>query len=240
MSSEVTIKTIGFEGAHRVGKGVQMDLLAEELNSAGIPTLIVRGDGSRTGRGSTPGDPYSEWWMDVNGYLRNSDTDKSLWNHTSYRLARELLVYRDRVLPKIVREMDQRYGVLLVDRSILSRTMIPRELNPDARSIELYPEAARGYFGHQKGRKLNEYDVCPDIIIELVAPKEALLERIEPGDPKAEFRRRLIEDRYDWYLNAIQYIPEDLQARVYRVDSSLAIDEVQANIRSIVSSRLNI
>lgn len=237
---EGIVKTIGFEGANRVGKGVQMCLLSEALESAGIPVITIRGDGSRTGLGDSPGDPYSEWWQDVNAKLREPETDKSLWNYAAYRLARELLIWRDRVLPKQVQAMDSEYGVLLVDRNLLSRTMIPREMDPGATEIVLYGADARCYSGRPKGRVLDEYDVCPDIIFELVAPKEVLLGRIRNDDPKGDFRRWLIEERYDWYLNATDYLPDDLQTRVHRVDSSLPIDVVQGNIRDLLLQNLNI
>lgn len=45
------IFSLGFEGAHRSGKGTQIELLSRSLEDKRIPFLIVRGDGSRPNKG---------------------------------------------------------------------------------------------------------------------------------------------------------------------------------------------
>src|SRR5512136_3014603 len=122
--TQVEIISIGFEGPNRVGKGTQCALLRDWLAERAIPSLIVRGDGSRTGSGERSEDPPSPWWQAVNRRLHGLPVNYEEWNLAAYRLARELVVWRDRVLPRLVKAQGQHMGVLLVDRSLLSRTMI--------------------------------------------------------------------------------------------------------------------
>lgn len=151
---------------------------------------------------------------------------------TSYRLARELVVWRDRALPCIVRSRGQTGGVLLVDRTLLSRTMIPRAMqNPDVANY-LYPEQAR-----LRGRHITPALVCPDLILNLIAPLEVLIARLDPGDVKYSFRQRLIRETSHWFKDAARYLPEPLQSRVVEVDASREVDVVFETVLSVVQSR---
>ncbi len=223
----VEIISIGFEGPNRVGKGTQCALLRGWLAERGIPSLIVRGDGSRTGSGERPEDPPSPWWQAVNRRLYGLPVDYEAWNRAAYRLARELVVWRDRVLPGLVRAQGQRLGVLLVDRSLLSRTMILRAMGTTDGTGDLYAERYR-----TKGRRISPETVCPDLIVNLTAPRRALLARLDPGDPKFEFRKRLIEETGDWFDDAAAYLPRPLRSRVVKVDAS---EETERVFRRVVS-----
>jgi thymidylate kinase len=119
------IISIGFEGPNRVGKGTQIELLSSQLDKMEIPYLVVRGDGSRTNEGNQAGDPVSEWWSKTLPLLKKPENkDTELWNESSTRLARELIVFRDRILPNIAQLNNKPLAVLLVDRTLLSRTMV--------------------------------------------------------------------------------------------------------------------
>lgn len=220
MSERVTV--IGFEGPHRVGKGEQIERLGRHLDSRGVMNLTLRGDGSRTGEGISYTDTKSDWWIDINKRLRTPERKLEDWNVTSNRLARELVVWRDRLMPNLLDRIGRYEGVLLVDRSLLSRTLIPREQGLDPKEALYVPLG--------KGRVIIPDDVCPDIIFDLTAPKETLMARLDPSDPKYDFRKRLIEQRYDWYVDAKNHIPEHLQSRVITVDSSRPIEEVSYDI----------
>ena len=225
--TRVEIISIGFEGPNRAGKGTQCALLRDWLVERAIPSLIVRGDGSRTGSGECPGDPPSPWWQAISRRLYGLPVDYEAWNLAAYRLARELVVWRDRVLPRLVRAQGQRLGVLLVDRSLLSRTMILRAMGATDVAGGLYAERYR-----TKGRRISPELVCPDLIVNLTAPRRVLVSRLDPGDPKFEFRKRLIEETCDWFGDAVAYIPRHLRSRVVKVDAS---EETERVFRRIVS-----
>jgi thymidylate kinase len=143
----------------------------------------------------------------------------------AYRLGRELVVWRDRVLPHCARAQGQKLAVLLVERSLLSRTMIPRAMRVPDVADSLYPEKAR-----ITGRKLSADLVCPDIILHLSAPKSTLLSRLDLNDAKYEFRRRLIEETHTWFEDAVDYLPPHLRARIVQIDASRDRDAVFAEI----------
>ncbi len=228
----VTILSIGFEGPNRVGKGTQCVLLQRWLRERDVPSLIIRGDGSRTGTGDSLGNPPSEWWQEVNTWLHTSRASYEDWDLTSYRLARELVVWRERALPRWVKVSGEKLGVLLVDRSLLSRTMIPRAAQRQDVSQNLYPVRPG-----RCGRKVLPDLVCPDLIFNLTAPKEVLLSRLDVSDPKYEFRKRLIVETYTWFEDAIDYIPSHLKARVVNVSTARDKEEVFACILAILKAR---
>jgi thymidylate kinase len=124
MIEQHNIKTIAFEGLHRSGKGTQIEILNKKLEELGIPSIIIRGAGSRPNSDEHIGDPYSSWWEDHLKVLRSAGVKKEDWNDGSRRLARELIIFRDRVLPKLLIESGKKEAVLLIDRSILSHLAI--------------------------------------------------------------------------------------------------------------------
>ncbi len=232
--TKVEIISIGLEGPNRAGKGTQCALLQDWLAERAVPSLIVRGDGSRTGSGEQPGDPPSAWWQAANRCLHaihDLPVDYEEWNRAAYRLARELVVWRDRVLPRLVERQGQRLGVLLVDRSLLSRTMIPRAMGATDVAGALYAERYR-----TKGRRISPDLVCPDLIVNLTAPRRVLAARLDPGDPKFEFRKRLIEETCDWFGDAVAYIPRRLRPRVVKVDASEETERVFRRVVSLVQT----
>lgn len=243
METQNNIYVIAYEGANRSGKGTQIALMSQLLSDCSLPHIVIRGDGSRPGEGVTPGDPRSIWWQEVNTYLRNPDTDKNVWNMTSYRLARELIIWRERVLPGILNQFGSNTGFLLVDRSLLSRTLVPREIlsdmNPD--HVELYSPDMRpdGVLG-KKGRIVSVPDVVPDILFELIVPKEELLARFDDSDPKNVWRRWLVEERYDWYLNSTDHIPVEYRDRVVKIDANRSPQEILRDIIYNINSKFNL
>jgi thymidylate kinase len=223
------IITIGFDGPNRVGKGTQCIRLQKWLADHEIPSLIIRGAGSRRGKGEQPGDPQSLWWQEVNLWLHTPQASCHDWNMTAYRLARELLVWRDRVLPNWVKSAGQEFGVLIVDRSLLSRTMIPRAMGLADIAHNLYPEQAR-----LKGRRIWPELVCPDLIFNLTAPWWILNARLDSSDPKYEFRKKVIAETYHWFKDAVTYLSKPLQARVVEIDSSRDIEVVFSDVLAIL------
>jgi len=225
---ESRVISVGFEGPNRAGKGTQIELLTNKLNELGIPNLTIRGDGSRPNEGGHLGDPISEWWSKTLPALRDpQNKDGELWNISSARLARELIIFRDRILPAMAEKNDKPVAVLLIDRSLLSRTMVPRSQGVVDISNNLYPN----------DMKFKAQDVSPEIIFNIIVGRNDLLSRLDAEDPKYEFRKKLILEKYAWYLDAHRYLPTDLQDRVVLIDGTLTPEEVHASIVSILNEK---
>lgn len=227
------IKTIAFEGLHRSGKGTQIEILNKKLETLGIPTIIVRGAGSRLNSGNDIGDPYSLWWKNHLKILRSSNAKKIDWIEGARRLARELVIFRDRVLPKFAKEKQKGDAILLVDRSVLSHLSI---LEKD--EISSLGENVYG-IKDSKNRKLPAIeDVFPDVIFYMKTNIEILLSRLEKNDPKYEFRKRNILENVDSFQKAIEAIPEKYRDRIIQVDASQSIEEIANYIFNIIKNLL--
>lgn len=241
LSQKKEVISIAFEGMHRVGKGAHIELLKSRLAESGILAIDIRGDGLRTGKGETAGDPYSEWWLKFNQELqelrkKQDDKDVTEWDKTAYRLARELIVWRDRLLSRQVKESESLFGVLIMDRSLLSRAaFIKHHLQPSPEknfsSEDLYPK-------HVQHRKKITVDmILPDLIIELVAPKEVLMARLNSNDPKYKIRKQNIENMYDAYINAKSHLSKEIRERIATIDSSRDQETVFTEIENIIKQR---
>lgn len=233
-----TITTIGLEGPNRVGKSTQSELLKSHFESLGIPVVVVRGDGSRSGLGKTQGDPESKTWQEIDASLRIPGGDLEEWNKSSYRIARELLVWRDRILPNIAKEAGVSDAVLLIDRTLLARTLVPREMGTPNRLYDDEMRPENPISGLKKGSVVTAESVVPDIIIQFVAPKELLLARLgDDNDEKNLLRKRLLEERYSWYLDAHNYIPAELTNRIVRINAAEDTDSVFKQILDALHER---
>ncbi len=230
------IYSIAFEGMHRVGKGSQIELLKGKLTEAGIPCISIKGEGYRSGSGLSSHDPKSDFWDKLNSQLK-SEANLQLWDEASQRLARELIVWRDRVLSGEIDKTLSPFGVLLIDRSLISKAILKRlqlgePTNKVFSSEDLYPELIRTH------KKITIGMVLPDIIIELIAPKEVLLSRLDMKDPEYDFRKHNIENNYDLYMDAKQNLPPEVQERIVTIDSIGAPEEVYSKVIEVIRDRI--
>ncbi len=237
-NQEKKIVSIAFEGIHRTGKGTHIENLKNRLGELGIPYADIRGEGSRPGKGGTTGDPPSEPWLKLNEALhkREGGEDVDRWDEAAYRLARELIVWRDRFLKRKIEASDSPFGALIVDRSLLSRAaLMKHRLQPPPDKIfsteDLYPEKI------QNRKKITVEMILPDIIIELVAPKEVLISRLEQDDPRYEFRKRNIETMYVTYMEAKNHLSEEIRKRIVTIDSSRNEDEIFTDIEVAIRAK---
>ena len=222
------IPSIAFEGINRAGKGTQIELLKKELFEMNVSSIELRGDGTRDGSGSHDGDPLSPWWQQYSKKLREGGSTEE-WHQAAYQLALDFISWK-----KSAEELEK--DIIFLDRSLLSRAtfVIDRDRPaPEILEIEhLYPIQRTG--------KIKMEDVLPDVIFELTVPKEVLLSRLDPADPKLKFRENLIESNYDNFYNAKNRLPEMVQERIVSIDSSQPIDKVFDEILEDLNSKLDL
>ena len=234
------IQSIAFEGPHRAGKGCNINLLSEYLANKNIPSIILKGDGSRPGVGSSEGDPFSKFWQSVSLELHKPDADTELWEKAAYILSKEYLIWKEIYFPRKIKQLGVESGVIILDRSILSRTLIPREkIDPHLWNEEI-PNSLYKKPESWKGQEIEIVDVTPNLIFSLYAPLETLISRLDKDDAKYEFRKRNLIRRYEWYIDAINYIPESLKSRVVSVNTNRDLNLVFEDIKSVLKERMGI
>lgn len=234
MSEKIPIKTIGFEGLHRSGKGTQIDLLKKHIEDIGIPCVTIRGGGSRTNTGIEIGDKYSAWWQNHLVKLKSSGVIKEDWIEGSRRLAREVILFRNKFLPELAAELGSDRAVLLIDRSILSHMAMLD--SSDLNQIDI-----SAVYGERdvNNRKLPiTADVFPDIIFYLKASPETLYSRLDANDPKYQFRKKNIDENTTSFDESIRILPIELKKKIIEIDANRSVDEVSAEISNIVDTTL--
>jgi thymidylate kinase len=229
------IFTVGFEGMHRAGKSTQIEMLTNKLDKAGIPCISIRGEGFRRGSNNSPGDPESDFWKRMSEHL-DKQNDLESWNEASHRLARELVVWKHRILSKKIEKALAPFGVLLVDRSLISRAILSSlQLVSSPEKIfsseDLYPKLKQSH------KKITTEMVLPDFIIELIAPKDVLISRLDKNDPYYEFRKNNIESKYELYLDAKKHLADENRNFIVTIDSSADPDDVQREIIRKIKSK---
>lgn len=232
------IRSIAFEGPHRVGKGYNINLLSEYLADKKIPSIILKGDGSRPGSGSSEGDPLSKYWQNISFELHRPNVDTTLWEKAAYILSKEYLIWKNIYFPRKIEKAGAKCGVVILDRSILSRTLIPREKVDRHLWSEKIPSDLYKKPKDWKGREINIDDVAPNLILSLYAPLETLVSRLDKDDPKYEFRKRNLINRYEWYIDAVNYIPERLKSHVVSINTDRNPNLVFEDIKSVLEERI--
>lgn len=230
------IYTVGLDGPHRVGKGTQLALLENAFNKSGIPTVQVRGDGSRDGRGTHAGDPPNQWWRSFKGRLEQQPTEErknQLWDLAARRLAHELIEWRDERLPEHAEAVAADTAVVLVDRSLVSRMQLLSKRGEEISDETLYPDTGLDEFG-----VITAKDVVPDVLVTLAAPADVLLGRLEPNDPKLDFRRTNIIESDEHYPRAVECAPPAVADRTVVVDANRPVEAVYRNVTAIIGQRL--
>jgi len=219
---------IGFEGINRVGKGTQIEQLRINLDKLGIENLVVRGEGSRSGLGLEEGDPYSPWWQEFNRLVRASDDHLApyeLWEQGAHMIANELVYWKNFVLPRLAMRSCNETGVLLVDRTFLSRI-----------SPVMYEGRYNGIDSLYAESNIFWQELLPDLVFLLQAPKEILLSRLDIRDPKYNFRKHIIEEKYDLFYEVCNDLPKIVESRLIHIDSNASINHLSEIIISTVAN----
>ncbi len=222
------IPIVAFEGINRAGKGTQAELLKNELAGMGLSSIELRGDGTRDGLGSHEGDSVSSWWQQNSKKLREGGSAEE-WHQAAYQLSLDIISWKNSA-------EELKKDLIILDRSLLSRaTFVIDRDKPTVDILEindLYPI--------QTKEKLKLEDILPDVIIELVAPKNILLSRLDPDDPKLKFRENIINSNYDNFYSAKNRLPKMVRERIITIDSSRPIDVVFDQILENLNSRLEL
>ncbi|MES2668517.1 MAG: hypothetical protein V4644_02425 [Patescibacteria group bacterium] len=157
--------------------------------------------------------------------------DLDAWDQSCVRLAREYLLWREYFFPKMLRKLGSPHGVILVDRTILSRFMLIRERG-DFDWKNLFPNWAKS-----AGRLIDADLISPEIIFNLSAPKEELLKRLDIADPKYDFRKLLITKKSDWFSDSVLLLPPHIQERIISItsvgDPSLVFHQIRRAIEAL-------
>lgn len=220
------IPIVAFEGINRAGKGTQIEMLKQELDLLGIQAIVLRGDGTRDGKGEHRGDPYDEGWIENAGILRKGGSFKQ-WNEAAIILVQEYVEWK-----KKLKELDNQ--AILLDRSVISRGSFILQKQSEFTGIleiqHLYPKSI--------DNQIKLEDVLPDVIFELVASKEAVLSRLDQADPKYEFRKKTIDKTYDIFYSTKYRLPKIIQDKIITLDANKhpheVFDDVIFNLNGIL------
>ena len=214
---------IGFDGLHRAGKGSQIEHLQKYLKSCDIYNVILRGDGTRGGRGPNAENPYdfeSVWWRENLGYFKQEPASIeeaiSKLNLKSQRLNREIAAYKH----CLDRSKSRESGVIILDRTFVSRFFTMRQYVPDItleESLKLH---------HPVTKKKVEFAV-PDCTFVLHTSKANLMNRIKAkhdGSEKYYFKENIVQNYFELFeevLNKVKSIPgvNILDANRHEVES---------------------
>ena len=222
-------RIIGFDGIHRSGKGTQISRLETDFSENDIAFLTVRGDGTRDGRGDTPGDPYSEYWQERSTHLRSKDATPEDWHASAYDIVHDLHGHAN----------SGQHEVILADRSLISRAafMLYSGAEPGRKGFdleELYP--VRDHV--PADRRINLKHVLPDILFHLEPDDpDVVMSRLNPDDPKYEFRARNIQTTFDGYRRAARVLPPEVRDRLHTIDAALEEDAVHQEIVRTLGER---
>lgn len=223
------IISIGFEGQHRSGKETQIETLKEKLGEKGIPVIVVKGDGRKPEKDDYPIKLDQEKWDELTQKMSLPESEGIDWDKAAYRLAREYIVARDRLLPKVVREQGAPAGVIILDRSVLSRGAVA-----EGKREDMYKEGAT-----TKGRQIRVEDVVPNLIINIQVPVAELKSRIATNDPRADEKLRHIEQSEKKYNREFysQFLTEEEMSRVVDVSGVGTAEEVGKHIHNVLQQR---
>ncbi len=208
---------VSFDGLNRAGKGTQIGLLREFLESNNYFVEVLRGDGSRPGQDSSGFyDPFSPFWQHWQGIKNKSLAD---WDYAAQVLAHENYLRCVEIVTQV--RTNGVPSAVLLDRSHLSRWYMLRK------------EDAFAPFESC----LKEHTVHPKIYFALDAPKEVLLARDSEDDPKkAEFRKRNVLQGYGVWMDTMNLVEARLP--IHRLDGTEGRHCIHDKVKQIVSTEI--
>ena len=201
------VKIISLDGLNRSGKGTQLSMLKKNLESEAFSVKTIRGDGSREGVGNPEyHDPYSPWWKRWQDNKQKTPQD---WDNAYLVLNKEL--------EEEVSHFGQanKAGFILLDRCYISRWFVERQREG---SIPFEDVIDRTY-------------VFPHKYFILEAPKDVLLSRQNDDNPKkAKFRRQIVNQWYDLWVDTINKVEERFNDKMVRLDATQSKEDINKQI----------
>lgn len=221
---EYNVGKVALDGCCRVGKGEQLKALNHYFTSRGVPTMVLKGDGTRLGAGESWHDLGSRYWTYRHDYHAGIHTPRTEWDVDAYTLARENRVWL-RALSDITRISRSRFAVAVFDRSIISRATLAMQregLNDGEKLTEdmMWPPHIQ-----IPGEEITYAETQPDILFNLTAPQEVLESRIAPNDYDKAFRMRAVYEYYDDFVAAKNALPESTTTEIVDLDGLAPVEE---------------
>jgi len=217
------VHVISFDGLNRSGKGTQIKNLEECLIQKNLPSLIIRGDGSRKGNESQ-NDEYSAWWQEIQPRLREVNSqgefNSDVWEKASNQINLELYQAYNNELPKRIKESGGKEGYLILDRSIISKYYMAKRENPGIKLEDVLE--------FETPDKKKEKLILPDISFVLHVPREVLLERndyLSDHPDKYDFRKRVISQYYDDFEKTTLELKTPL-LKIYHLDGNRQKEQI--------------
>lgn len=223
-SPEFTLATIALDGCCRTGKGEQLNRLYGWFTSRGIPTMRLKGDGTRVGAGEAWHDLGSRYWTYRHDYHAGIHTPRTEWDVDAMTLSRENRVWKN-ALESMMQISRSRFGLIIYDRSILSRATLAMQRENLAPGEKLTKDQLYPPHLNTPGEPPITYDeVAPDMLFNLTAPQETLQSRISKDDYDRAFRMRAVWEYYDDFMNAKDALPEDTRTEIVDIDGEQELD----------------
>ena len=212
------------DGLHNNGKSTQIALLYKYLTEKGIPVLVRRGDGMRSGVGKDLNDSISIWWQENITRLRatgfEGESSMNAAEEAANRLNREIRVAKEYFMPKLLEAWKKDIGVILLDRGHISRLFVKRREDKEAdfESIKFF-----------KGSGNQQEVLIPDITFLFHTSLEVLLDRNdqrETSSDKKDFNRTVLLRYYDDFEDNISRLPDVFCRGLVRIDATKPVEEI--------------
>lgn len=221
--AEFVIGKIALDGCCRTGKGEQLKALNAHFTSRGVPTMMLKGDGTRLGAGEAWHDLGSRYWTHRHDYHAGLHTPRSEWDVDAITLARENKVWLT-ALEGIAKVSRSRFALAIFDRSIISRATlaIQREGLTEGKLTEeqMWPAHLQ-----TPGDEITYAETQPDILFNLTAPQDVLESRISQDDYDRAFRIRAVYEYYDDFVRAKEALPESTATKIIDLDGEAPIQD---------------
>ncbi len=199
------VRSIGFDGLHRCGKGTQLQLLRDYLWEKGIKSVIVRGDGTRRGLGLVSEDPYSTWWQEhYESFFRENRTpeeNRYLSDLVYFKLMKEANYAMYNL------ERDSVKGALLMDRTFVSRWFVKRQ-----QETYISLENAVSVVDPDTHKTISP--LIPERTYVIYVQVDELLKRVESSTDSPE-KKQFRLDNLTKYFNDFERLIEELPETFY-------------------------